>query len=147
MILVGILYYAWISFPIISGFDAKEMCTCVFVSGRDKEAVDTSEFAGYPFSLGRNELNLQDSSVTTSVLGMARKKAIYRKGIGCTLINDITEKELRSQVFSIPEAPSMATATMPWPSGDITVDAIPSAVDKSKLEGVVDKAFTEFLPG
>ena len=147
MLLVGILYYAWISFPIISGFDAKEMCTCVFVSGRDKEAVDTSEFARYPFSLGRNELNLQDSSVTTSVLGMARKKAIYRKDIGCTLINDITEKELRSQVFSIPEPPSMATATMPWPSGDITVDTIPSAVDKSKLKAVVDKAFTEFLPG
>ena len=81
-------------------------CVHVFLFRAEiKEDIDTSEFADFPFSLGKNEVNLRDSSVTSSVWGMAKKKAIYRKGIGCTLINDITENELRSQVFSIPAPP------------------------------------------
>ena len=92
-------------------------------------------------------MNLSDSSVTSSVWGMAKKKAIYRKGTGCTLINDITENELRSQVFSIPAPPLLNTDTIPWPYGDKTADTIPSAIDKNKLEAAVDKAFTEPYPG
>jgi CubicO group peptidase (beta-lactamase class C family) len=145
--LVWGIHYAWVSFPIISGFDAKAMCSCIFVSGRDKRDLDTSEFADFPFSLGRNEVNLRDSSVTSTVWGMAKKKAIYRRGIGCTLINDITENELRSQTFSIPAPPFLHTDTIPWPYGDKTPDTIPATIDKSKLEAAVNKAFTEPYPG
>jgi CubicO group peptidase (beta-lactamase class C family) len=141
------IHYAWISFPIISGFDAKEMCTCVFVSGRDKRDMDTSEFADFPLSLARNEVNFRDSSVTSTVWGIAKKKAIYRKGTGCTLINDTTENELRSQTFSIPAPPLLHTDTIPWPYGDKTPDTIPSTIIKSKLEDALKKAFTEPYPG
>ena len=149
IILVGLawaIHYAWVSFPIISGFDAKEMCSCVFVSGRDKKDLDTSEFAEFPFSLASSDVNFNDSSVTSSVWGMAKKKAIYRKGIGCTLVNDITENELRSQIFSIPQIPLLKTDTIPWPYGDKTIDTVPSTIDKNKLEAAVDKAFTEPYP-
>ena len=141
-----VVHYAWISFPIISGFDAKEMCSCVFVSGRDKTAIDTSEFADFPFRLPANEVNYQDSSVTSTVLGMAKKKAIYRKGIGCTLINDIKENEVRSQTFSIP-APPLSTDTMPWPYGDKIADTIPLAVNKNRLDAAIDNVFMEPYPG
>ena len=141
-----VVHYAWISFPIISGFDAKEMCSCVFVSGRDKTPIDTSEFADFPFRLPANEVNYQDSSVTSTVLGMAKKKAIYRKGIGCTLINDIKENEVRSQTFSIP-APPLNTDTMPWPYGDKIADTIALTVNKNELDAAIDNAFTEPYPG
>jgi CubicO group peptidase (beta-lactamase class C family) len=141
------IHYAWVSFPIISGFDAKEMCTCVFVSNRDKEDMDTSEFADLPLSLARNEVDFRDSSVTSTVWGMAKKKAIYRKGTGCTLINDINENELKSQTFSIPAPPLLNADTIPWPYGDKTADTIPSTVDKTKLDAAVNNAFTEPHPG
>lgn len=140
-------YYAWISLPIISGFDAKEMCTCVFVSGRDKRAMDTSEFADFPFNLVRNEVDFHDSSVTSTLWGIAKKKAIYRRGTGCTLINDITEHDLRSQTFSIAAPALLHTDTIPWPYGDKTPDTIPSTIDKSKLDDAVQKVFTEPYPG
>ena len=145
--LIWAIHYAWISFPIISGFDAKEMCTCVFVSGRDKAAMDTSEFAAIPFSIARNEVNTGDSSVTSTVWGMAKKKAIYRKGIGCTLINEISEETLRSQTFPIPMPSHVNTDTIPWPDGDKIAGSIPLAVDKTKLETAVNEVFKEPYPG
>ena len=68
--------YAWVSFPLISGFDAKQVCTCVFVSNRSMEDLDTTEMSSFPFSLGSYKVNVGDSSVTSSVWGMATKKAI-----------------------------------------------------------------------
>ena len=96
--------------------------------------MDTSEFADFPLSLARNEVNFQDSSVTSTIWGMAKKKAIYRKGIGCTLINEITENELRSQTFSIPAASLLNTDTIPWPYGDKIADTISAGIDKNKLK-------------
>ncbi|MEO6221444.1 MAG: serine hydrolase [Ginsengibacter sp.] len=141
------VHYAWISFPIISGYDAKQMCTCIFVSARDKEDIDTTDLADFPFKLAESKVNLHDSSVISSVWGMAKKKAIYRKGIGCTLINDIAEKELRSQAFYIPLPPIMNTDTIPWPYGDKISDTISSAIDKNKLYAAIEKVFTEPYPG
>lgn len=123
------------------------MCSCVFVSGRDKKDLDTSEFADIPLSLAANKVNMQDSSVTSTVLGFAKKRAIYRKGLGCTLINEISEKELRSQKFISATPPLLNTDTIPWPYGDKIADTIPSVIDKAKLEAAVDKAFTEPYAG
>ncbi len=139
------IHYAWISFPIISGFSAKAMCTCVFVSGRDKKNIDTSELAGFPLSVAKNEINLKDFSVTSSVLGIAKKKAIYRKRIGCTLINDINENEVRSQLFSIP-SPAINTDTIPWPYGNRIANTIPLTIDQEKLQFAVDTAFVGPYP-
>ena len=141
------IHYAWTSFPIVSGFDAKQVCSCVFVSGRTKESIDTGEMGQFPFSLGKYEIDMQDSSVTASVWGMAKRKAIYRKGVGCTLINDISEQELRSQVFSIPPPPVQNTDSMAWPLGDKVNDTIPAGIDMEMLKAAVDNAFTEPYTG
>jgi CubicO group peptidase (beta-lactamase class C family) len=141
------IHYAWISFPIISSFGAKQICSCMFVSGRNKTGIENQELEGLPSLLGNYEVNRKDSSVTGTVWGMAKKKAVYRKGIGCTVINDITEKELRSQVFTIPSPPLINTNAIPWPYGDKIADTIPASLDESKLKAAVDKAFTEPYQG
>jgi CubicO group peptidase (beta-lactamase class C family) len=140
------IHYAWITFPIISGFDAKQVCTCVFVSGRNSTDIDTTEMGEYPFNLAKYKVNFEDSSVKATVWGMANRKAIYRKGIGCTLINDIEEQQLRSQVFSIPVPPA-STDTLLWPYGDRLPDTIPSKINQEKLKAAINDAFTEPYPG
>jgi hypothetical protein len=62
-ILIWAIHYAWISFPIISGFGAKQMCSCMFVSGRTEESIDTNDLGDFPFTLGTYKPNLKDSSV------------------------------------------------------------------------------------
>ena len=110
------------------------MCTCVFVSGRDPKDIDTSDLGELPLNIATNKVNYEDSSVTSTVWGTASKKAIYRKGIGCTLINDISEKQLRSQSFEIPVPPSQNADSIEWPNGDKIVDTFPLAINKNKLQ-------------
>ena len=145
--LTWIVHYAWVSFPVISGFDAKQVCSCMFISNRTKQSIDTNEMADYPLSLAKYKIDMEDSSVTATVLGMAKRKAIYRKNIGCTLINDISEEKLRSQIFLIPAPPVINTDSIPFPYGDKIPDTIPSNINKEKLNAAVDKAFTEPYSG
>ena len=137
------VHYAYVSFPIISGYGAKQMCTCIFVSGMEKEYIEKNELDDFPFTLASYEVDMKDSSVTGSVWGMAKKKAIYRKGLGATLINNISEAALKSQVFNIPPSPVLNTDTIPWPMGDRLPDSFPAGISKQKLLAAVDKAFEE----
>jgi CubicO group peptidase (beta-lactamase class C family) len=105
-------FYAWRSFPIISGFTAKNVCSCMFLQGRSKQDILKQELDLPPFKLATEDVDLNDSSVTSTVWGMAKRKAIYRDGIGCTLINDFPEQQVRSQHFNLPERPvSIDTST------------------------------------
>src|SRR4051794_39127105 len=103
--------------------------------------------AEFPFSLANYEVNTRDSSVTATILGMVKKKAIYRKGVGCTLINDLTEQQIRSQAFAIPAPPLLNTDTIPWPYGDKLADTVPRNIDVVKLNAAVDEALTEPYKG
>ena len=76
------------------------MCSGVFVSGRKEVDIERNDFS-FPFNLVSYKINIGDSSVSTSLLGFAKNKAIYRFGLGATLINGLSEKELRSQQIAI----------------------------------------------
>ncbi len=52
--LVCIIYYAWVSFPIMTGFAAKQLCTCMFVSGRDQKDIEANELGFFPISFVKN---------------------------------------------------------------------------------------------
>ncbi len=140
-VIIGVRY-AWISFPIMSGYDAKLMCTCAFVSGRDKADIDSTDLGEFPFNLASTAVNKEDSSVTASVFGLAKQKAIYRQGIGCTLINDLSEKEVRSQIFDIP-LERVNADSLAWPAGERNSDSLPATIDGNRLTAAVDRAFTE----
>ncbi|MDQ6903977.1 MAG: beta-lactamase family protein, partial [Bacteroidota bacterium] len=112
-----------------------------------QKAVDTSDLGEFPLNVASNKVNLKDSSVTTTVLGIARQKALYRNGIGCTLINDISEDKLRSQVFVIPPPPVLNTDLIAWPAGDKVADSISTHIHKNKLDAAIAKAFMEPTAG
>ncbi|RYF91219.1 MAG: class C beta-lactamase-related serine hydrolase [Chitinophagaceae bacterium] len=100
--LLFIVRYAWVSFPIMTGFTAKNVCSCVFVAGRNAKSVKAEELGDFPLSLARFEVHGQDSSVTSTMIGLAKRKAIYRPGLGCTLVNGVSEAELQKQTFKLP---------------------------------------------
>ncbi len=145
-VLGWVVHYAWVSFPIVSGFGAKQLCSAVFVSGRDKDDVLKNELADFPLSLGTYTVNMEDSSVTGTVFGMAKKKAIYRRGIGATVINNFTEKEVRAQSFNIPPPTTVNQDTIAWPMGNKFTDTFPAHINKEKLQAAIDKSFEEPYP-
>ena len=115
----------------------------MFVGGRNEADVKKEELGDFPFSLGRFEVNPKDSSVSGTVLGLAKRKAIYRPGLGCTLVNEFSESVIRQQVHMFSAKPADNQDTIPWPNGDLVSDTIPSGLNFNALNKAVDGAFKE----
>ncbi|HEY5391072.1 MAG TPA: serine hydrolase [Hanamia sp.] len=143
LLLVCFLVYLWKFLPIISGHVAKEMCSDIFISGRTPVDIAKHETGIFPFNLASYTVSMEDSSVSTSVFGFAKRKAIYRKGMGATLISGITEAELRNQSINVISAPSLNQDTINFPQGNRLQDSIDTGVDKQQLNAAIDDAFNE----
>ncbi len=138
LLVVGVGYvirYAWLSFPIMSGFTAKNMCSCVFVGGRNPKSVDAEELGSFPLSLASYKVDTVNAVVTSTVLGMAKQKAIYRKGFGCTLVNELSEEDIRKQVP--PVLKQIVTAdSAQWPLGDKAANYVSGEIDYARLKKI-----------
>ena len=146
ILLILIIVFVWLSFtvfPAVSGYGSKNLCSAVYLQHRDPVDVIKEDLGDFPLTLGTFTVNEKDSSVTGSVWGLAKRKTIYRKGIGCTLINDFTEGEIRKQQFILPAKPAMNRDSMPWPYGDKTSDSISPSINKEQLEKAIDNLFGE----
>lgn len=116
------------------------LCSCTMIAGRDEADVIKNELGTFFLSKGNYKANYEDSSATGNVMGLAKQKAIYRKGLGCTLIAEMSETELRNQKLHVTPTPSIDTDTIPWPMGD----RLPSSVTiNKKLQRAVASAFEE----
>jgi CubicO group peptidase (beta-lactamase class C family) len=117
--------------PIITGYAAKNLCSDVFVSGReakDVEAVDLN-FSFIRFT--HNDVNFNEKSVTSHFL-WGSSKAIYREGFGATLLRGIPEKALRKIVYPVNTIPGYSQDTITWPLGNIVPDSV-TGIDKVAL--------------
>ena len=139
LIIVGIRY-AWRGFPIISGYGSKNLASGVYLQHRNTTDVIKEDLAGYPLFLGTYSVNEKDSSVTGSVWGFAKRKTIYRPGLGCTIINDFSEAEIRAQLFELAPRPDISADILPWPYGDKLTDSVPAAINKVLLEQAINNA-------
>lgn len=136
--------FLWETFPLISGYGAKVMCSAVFVAGRDPGIVSREDLGHFPFNLGRYEVSRKDSSVTASVWGLGKAKAIYRKGLGATLVNGVEERYLRRQVADslLAVMPCVNMDTMDWPCGERVGDTVLwESIDRQRLAGSLDRIF------
>jgi hypothetical protein len=91
----------------------------------------------------RFRVDTADSSVSASILGLARKKAIYRKGLGATLLNGLTEAELRRQPVSLPAPPGFSSDTVDWPMGDRVAGTPLPGLGRARLDSAVAEAFND----
>ena len=141
-ILYGI-YYCWVSFPIITGYGAKTLCSAIFVAGRDEQQVRTEDLGFFPISLGHYVIDRNDSSVTGSLLGLAKKKAIFRTGLGATLVSEWPEQRIRDERFRPAAGSADPKDTVSWPMGDRLADTLPSGLDTATLSKAIDSVFVE----
>jgi hypothetical protein len=93
--------------------------------------------------LGKFKVDYTDSSVTGSIFGMAKRKAVYRRGLGATVVSELSEQQIRSQIFRLPEKPNINPDTISWPMGDRMTEVFPIGVDSSKLATAIKNIFVE----
>lgn len=142
LILIAIVVYIWTYAPVMTGFAAQAICSGIFVSGRPIAEIERDELKSFPcFHIPKYTINYYDSSVTATFLGMASKTAVYRKGLGATLINKMTVGELRKQRMILAEPPNEHQETIAWPQGNLISDTLPNGVDTMQIAKTVKGAF------
>ena len=135
------VYYWWISFPIATGYGAKVLCSAVFVSGRDEKDIKSIDLDFVPLTFASCEVDYKDSSASCSMLGMARRKAIYKSGAGAVLVNDLSEEKIRARRVTRPPHIIVNTDTVAWPMGDKLPDTLPSGIDTAQLARAMNRVF------
>lgn len=130
-----------------SGFKAHIMCSGVFVSGRTPQSLLDAELTGPRYEL----LNFFDVNVdrgakrvTSSLFGTIGQTAIFREGLGCTLIDGRTEEELRAEIAGLASPPAPISRDALWPDGErVDLVATTPGIDRAALEAAIDAAFAE----
>ena len=143
LLLAFVIRYCWVSFPVISGYGAKVLCSAIFVAGINEEVARKQEVGFYPLRYATYHVDREDSSVTCSVLGLAKRKAIFRKGLGSTLLVERPEEEVRAQPFLLAIPPKLNSDSIPWPAGDKLPTGFPVGIDSTVLSKAVEKIFIE----
>jgi CubicO group peptidase (beta-lactamase class C family) len=143
ILLLFVFRYCWVSFPVITGYGAKVLCSSLFVAGRSAESARQEEVGFSPLHLANYTIDYKESSVTCSLLGLAKRKAIYRKGLGATLLVELPEQQVRAQQFRLAVPPKINADLISWPAGNKITDTMPATVDIQALKKAVENGFTE----
>ncbi|MGD8643954.1 MAG: serine hydrolase [Chromatiales bacterium] len=135
------IYYAAGVLALGAGYGAKVMCSAVFVSGLAPERVRSEELSGL-LRLIDTEIDLGQAAVEARFQGLLRRRAIYRPGLGCTLVhNRAMEPELRREGERF--AARRATEThQPIPLPTASAGQLPVSA-RARLESIVEEAFNE----
>jgi CubicO group peptidase (beta-lactamase class C family) len=133
------LYYPRLN--LITGFAAKNMCSCVYEADRDPESVAEHDNDFEPVSLSDYDLHPERQSASSTVFGLKKRIAVYNEGFGCTLLPEGTNKNDLP-----PGKPQRVKKTIPkpYPHGhEKPVDTVFPEVNYDQLEKALQNAFFE----
>jgi len=132
-------------FRIGVGWKAQILCSGIFVSGRDAAAVLKEDVAVHPLlSFIGARVDYEKKEVRASFLGLIKNRSIYHPRLGSILLSGVPEETIRSWPVDIPGAQPVHPESIPWPTGNITIDNdIPAGVDDKLLDKAIAEAFAE----
>lgn len=139
-VLISAVYYAATALPIANGYNAKILCSAVFVSKRDKEKVISEDLSS--FNYVDKSVDISAKTVTASVFGLFPRTAVYREKLGCTLISGESSPEsLKSQYQSnlLSEVKNVKRIDLEFSKA--------SNINKKLLESTINEAFLENKQG
>ncbi|HNY64823.1 MAG TPA: serine hydrolase [Deltaproteobacteria bacterium] len=127
--------------PIGTAYAAKRLCSGVFVSGREPAAVLAEELE--PYGYVSTLVDFEEKTVTCTILGMAKRKAVFREGLGSTLAVGISLDGLLRQTRGLTPT-RRDRIDLPWPDGDLVkIGPLPVNIDAVKLSDALDRALEE----
>ena len=94
IIVFGVFRFGTPMLGIISGYSAKNMCSCVFIAGMEEDNVIEEDLNFSFLSWSDIEIDKANKSVKASVFGKGEKTAIYRDHIGCALVSSAGTKDI-----------------------------------------------------
>lgn len=131
-------YYPMLN--IITGYAAKNMASGVFLANRDQESFEQYDNDFFPISLAECTVDMNSKTVTASLFGLMKRKAIYREGLGAILMEKDLDTDLK---FNSPNRSKIET-NLPFPYGNLAqIDTVFKEIAYDRLNKAVDAAFDE----
>lgn len=124
---------------IITGYAAKSMCSCVFVAKRTPESIQKSDLNFSFVKYAKVWIDKDEKAAYSTVFRLAKRKAVYRPGLGCSLAFDEKPSELPFELNHNPQ--NVSDKKEQWPFGELISDTVFSEIDYDKLSSAVDNAF------
>ena len=141
VILVFLIYFGFTTYPkldLISGFSAKSIASGHFLDNRTIDLIEKNDNDIELIDLAKNQVNDIGKFATASVYGLKERKAIYREGLGATLINDDFDV---SKPYDLPKR-MVLNNNLEFPYGNLELkDTVFSNIDYDKLNAAVANAF------
>jgi hypothetical protein len=116
---------------------ALSTCGAHFISGRSLASIRADELSAATLAIFEPRVDEAERSVSAGLGAWRPAKALYREGLGCTLVSRAGEAALRAQAAAIPKRPAEAK---PWPRWAANGSA---DIDASAMLGALDNAFRE----
>lgn len=97
-LIVGLTALVITYFPMLSiatGYTAKKVCTCTFLSKREKQEIVRNDLYFSILSHVNVDIDIPKNTVTTSIFGLAPQTAVFRQGIGCILLDGADDYQVK----------------------------------------------------
>ena len=123
---------------ILNAYAAKISCSCHFISGRNIESIENQDLGKMPLKLASISIDSTNKMASASVFGLSKRRAAFKKGLGCVLIKgeDNVEYDFNRKSISVSDSLS-------WPYGNKQVEYKRVGFDKHKLAEALNSAFDE----
>ena len=141
--LLFLVYFGYATYPkldLISGFSSKSLASGHFIDNRSQDLIEKGDNDIEMITLATNKIDENGKFAMSSVYGLKERKAIYREGLGATLINDDFDI---SKPYEVPKRTKLNN-DLPFPYGNKEPkDTAFANVDYAKLNAAVANAFDE----
>lgn len=140
-VFILIFYLGFTTYPkldLISGFSAKSIASGHFIDNRSQEMIEKGDNDIDMIDLATNNISENGSFASASVYGLKERKAIYRKGLGATLVGSDFDE---TKPYEVPKR-TILNNNRPFPYGNNEpMDTVFSNVDYATLNAAVANAF------
>ncbi|MBK9737863.1 MAG: serine hydrolase [Saprospiraceae bacterium] len=135
---IGVLWHFYPQFAIANGYVAKKICTATLASDRIQTDVENQDL--YFSILGKVSSNIDKNKnqVTSALFGMSPRVCVYRKGIGCILLDG---KDDFNTTFPESIPPEMPDNRLNWPYGNQELVALTTGTNGIALKKAIDGVF------
>jgi CubicO group peptidase (beta-lactamase class C family) len=140
----ALLYISYLS-PGITGYAAKSVASGVFVAGRTQESIEKEEINFFPVVYTKTSVDTDNKTVTSKLLGIWKAVVVFNEGLGCTLVRDFSKEDVLELDYPQISMPPGDPDTIPWPAGDLLSDTIPSGIDITVLNNMLDRVFEDTI--
>ena len=131
---------------LATAYKAKLLCSGVFVSQREAKSLLTEDLAVKPLAplqYLKSTIDHDCHTVTVSRIGQIKRTALYRPGLGSTLVIGTTVEKLRQQSAAFSTwLKQHSRKNVPLP----VATALPAEVNEHQLSKAIALAFSEPNP-